>query len=353
MVFGSLFGPNTRPYSFPWVGRRGTPSRISVVRPAPLIICQRIPGAISKYSVDGAGMIGAMRPKMHADEADIDTGLVRALVAAQFPHWADLPVTPVESAGTDNAMYRLGDDLAVRLPRVRGAAADVAADHEWLPRLAPLLPVAVPAPLAVGRPTDDYLYPWSVLSWLPGTNPAVADLADPDGLATDLAAFVTTLRQVDTTDAPPAGRGVPLADRDAPTRAALEQSHDLVDTAALTAVWEDALRLPPWPGPPAWAHADLSPGNVLVRNGRLSAVIDWGCAGVGDPTVDLIVAWNLLPAHTRPLFRAALAVDDDTWRRGRGWALSISIIQLPYYQHTNPVLAANSRHVLAEILAAA
>lgn len=297
-------------------------------------------------------MIGAMGPKMHAGEADIDTALVRELVATQFPRWADLPVTPVESAGTDNAMYRLGDDLAVRLPRIQGAADDVAAEQKWLPLLAPRLPATVPAPLAVGRPTDDYPYPWSVLNWLPGTNPAVDNLADPVGLATDLAAFVTALRKVDTTAAPRAGRGVPLADRDAPTRAAIEQSHDLVDTAALTARWEDALRLPPWPGPPTWAHADLSPGNVLVRDGRLSAVIDWGgTSGVGDPTVDLIVAWNLLPAHARPLFRAALAVDDDTWRRGRGWALSISIIQLPYYQHTNPVLAANSRHVLAEVLA--
>ncbi len=288
---------------------------------------------------------------MHADEADIDTELVRALIATQFPRWAGLPVEPVESAGTDNAMYRLGDDLAVRLPRVAGAADDVAADQEWLPRLARHLPVAVPTPLALGEPARGYPYPWSVLRWLPGTNPGVADLADPVGLALDLAAFVAALRRVDTVGAPRAGRGVPLAERDEPTRAAIDQSHDLVDTAAVTAVWEEALRLPPWAGPPAWVHADLSPGNVLVRDGRLSAVIDWGAAGVGDPTVDLIVAWNLLPADVRPLFRDALAADEETWLRGRGWALSISIIQLPYYQHTNPVLAANSRHVIAEVLA--
>jgi aminoglycoside phosphotransferase (APT) family kinase protein len=288
---------------------------------------------------------------MHADEAGIDTGLVRRLVAAQFPTWADLPVAPVPSAGTHNAMYRLGDDLAVRLPRIPGAAADVTREHEWVPRLAPHLPVAVPVPIVRGVPGAGYPYPWSVCRWLPGTNPVVGALADPGRLAADLAAFVTALRGVAPAGAPAAGRGVPLATRDDATRAAIAASEGLVDTAAVTAVWEDALRVPERQGPPTWLHGDLSPGNVLVRDGRLGAVIDWSGAGLGDPTVDLVVAWNLLPAAVRPAFRAALGADDHTWRRGRGWALSIAIIQLPYYQHTNPVLAANSRHVLAEVLA--
>jgi aminoglycoside phosphotransferase (APT) family kinase protein len=294
-------------------------------------------------------MIVGMR--MHAAEADIDTALVRRLVAEQFPAWADLPVEPVMSSGTVNAMYRLGDDLAVRLPRIPAAAGDVAAEQTWVPLLAPHLPVAVPAPVGLGTPAADYPYPWSVCQWLPGTNPAVDDLVEPDRLAEDLAAFVTALRRVAPAGAPAAGRGVPLAARDAPTRAAIAASDGLVDTAAITDIWDDALRLPLRSGPPTWMHADLSPGNLLVQDGRLTAVIDWGAAGVGDPTVDLIVAWNLLPASARRTFRDRLAVDDDTWRRGRGWALSISIIQLPYYQHTNPVLAANSRHVISEILA--
>jgi aminoglycoside phosphotransferase (APT) family kinase protein len=292
-------------------------------------------------------MIVAVR--MHADEVGIDTPLVRRLVAAQFPRWADLPVEPVASSGTDNAMYRLGDDLAVRLPRITGAAGNVAAEQRWVPLLAPHLPVAVPSPVGLGRPTDEYRYPWSVCRWLPGTNPVAGDTTAE--LAEDLAAFVTALREVDPAGAPAAGRGAPLATRDDPTRAAIAASAGLVDTAAVTEVWADALRIPPWDGPPAWAHADLSPGNVLVRDGRLSAVIDWGAAGVGDPTVDLVVAWNLLSGPARSAFRAALGVDDDTWHRGRGWALSISITQLPYYQHTNAVLAANSRHVIAEVLA--
>ncbi len=289
-----------------------------------------------------------MRPgKMHADEADIDVPLVRRLVAAQFPDWADLPVEPVASAGTDNAMFRLGADLAVRLPRIAGAVRTIAVEQEWLPRLAGRLPVAVPMPVGAGVPADGYPWPWSICRWLPGENPSTGG----PGLAKELAAVVTALRGIDPAGAPRSGRGVPLATRDAPTRAAIEASTGLIDVDAVTAVWEDTLRLPEWQGPPTWAHTDLSPGNVLVADGRLTAVIDWSIAGVGDPTVDLIVAWNLLPATARPTFRAALAVDDDTWLRGRGWALSISLIQLPYYQHTNPVLAENSRHVIREVLA--
>lgn len=287
--------------------------------------------------------------RMHADEIDIDTDLVRRLVAGQFPAWAGLPVEPVPSSGTDNAMFRLGDDLAVRLPRIGRAVNGIAKEQELASLLAPHLPVDMPEPVGLGEPAGDYPYPWTVCRWLPGANPTVHG-TKPE-LAEDLAAFVTAVRELDPAGAPVSSRGVPLATRDEPTRAAIAASHDLVDTAAVTAIWDDALRLPVWDGPPTWSHGDLSPGNVLVRDGRLTAVIDWGVAGIGDPTVDLIVAWNLLPADTRPAFRAALDVDEDTWLRGRGWALSISMIQLPYYQHTNPGLAENSRHVIDEVLA--
>ena len=288
---------------------------------------------------------------MHPDEVPTDVALVRRLVATQFPQWTDRAVAPIPSSGTDNAMYRLGDDLAVRLPRVEGAAPDVAREGRWLPRLAPALPVAVPEPVAQGRPGSGYPFPWAVHRWLDGENPVAGSVAEPERLAADLAGFVAALRRVSPAGGPAGGRGVPLSTRDEPTRAAIAALTGRVDTAAVTAVWEAALRLPEWPGPPAWAHADLSPGNVLVTGGRLTGVIDFAVAGVGDPTVDLIVAWNLLPATARPTFRAALDVDDDSWLRGRGWALSISLIQLPYYWDTNPVLAANSRHVITEVLA--
>ncbi|HEX6469499.1 MAG TPA: aminoglycoside phosphotransferase family protein [Streptosporangiaceae bacterium] len=289
--------------------------------------------------------------KMHADEVDTDTSLVHRLIASQFPQWADLPIEPVESSGTDNAMYRLGADMAVRLPRIEGAVGNVDREHRWMPPLAPRLPVAIPVPLGRGEPGEGFPWSWTVCRWIEGENPAVDRLHRPRTLAEELAEFITALRGVDSADGPPAGRGVPLATRDAPTRAAIDDLHGVIDTEAATAAWEQALRIPPWPGPAAWVHGDLSPGNVLVRDGRLSAVIDWGGVGVGDPTVDLIVAWNLLPADVRPVFRAALGVDDATWARGRGWALSIALIQLPYYKDTNPVLAASARHVIKEVLA--
>jgi aminoglycoside phosphotransferase (APT) family kinase protein len=286
--------------------------------------------------------------KMHADEADIDVTRVRQLVATQFPHWADLPVRPVASSGTDNAMYRLGEDKATRLPRIKAAVKNIAREHEWLPRLAPGLTVAIPGPIALGVPGAGYPWSWSVVQWLPGENPVAGQVAEP--LAKDLAEFVLALRQIDTADAPRQGRGAPLAERNAPTRAAIGKLHGMIDTDAVTTVWDEALRLPEWPEPDMWSHGDLSPGNVLVQDGRLSAVIDLAGVGAGDPTVDLIVAWNLLPAKARETFRGALQVDDETWLRGRAWALSISLIQLPYYQHTNPVLAENSRHVIREVL---
>jgi aminoglycoside phosphotransferase (APT) family kinase protein len=293
----------------------------------------------------------AQLKKMHADEVHTDVSLVHRLLTAQFPHWADLPIAPVASSGTDNAMFRLGEDMAVRLPRINWAVGNVAREQEWLPKLAPRLPVEIPAPLGHGKPTEDYPYPWSVCRWLAGANPVVGQLEKPELLAEDLAEFVNAIRKVDVAGAPKCDRGVPLAQRDTPTRAALSQLDGIIDVGAASAVWNDVVMFPEWPGPVSWMHGDLSPGNVLLHDGRLSAVIDFGGVGVGDPTVDLIVAWNLLPAPAREVFRAALDVDEDTWVVGRGWALSISLIQLPYYKDTNPALAANSLHVINEVLA--
>jgi aminoglycoside phosphotransferase (APT) family kinase protein len=289
--------------------------------------------------------------KMHADEIDTDVGLVGRLLAGQFPQWADLPIAPVPSAGTDNALYRLGIDLVVRLPRIHWAVEQVDKEHRWLPRLAPLLPVVVPVPLAKGEPAEGFPWHWSIYPWLKGVNPAVGRLTDPVSLAADLAAFVTALHRIDPAGGPRSGGGVPLAARDDSTRTAIGALHGMVDIAAVTAAWDAALRAPVWPGPSVWVHDDLAPGNLLMVGGKLSGVIDFGGLGVGDPACDLTVAWNLLPADTRNLFRAATLVDDATWERGRGFALSKALIQLPYYHQTNPVLAASARYVIGEVLA--
>ena len=293
--------------------------------------------------------------KMHADEVDIDSSLVVRLLAVQFPQWAHLPLTPVPSAGTDNAIYRLGDDLAVRLPRVAGAAGQVDIEDRWLPRLAPHLPLAIPVPLARGRPGEGYPWSWSVCRWLEGESAQSQRIAREGQAARDLAHFIAALQRIDVVGWPPPGppdspRGMPLSTRDAPTRAAIAELSGRLDTDVITAAWEAALQVPAWQGPPVWTHGDLLPGNLLVHEGRISAVIDFGCLGVGDPACDLIVAWTLLSAQTRDLFRAVLAVDDATWARGRGWALSIGLIALPYYQHTNPVFAATAHQMIAQVL---
>lgn len=296
-----------------------------------------------------------MRARMHDDEIDHDVEIVRELLAAQQPQWADLPIAFVPSTGTDNALYRLGDDLVVRLPLRPGSTRQIDRVHRWLPVLAPHLPLRVPVPVATGAPTDRFPWSWSVCSWLPGEDATTADL-DHDRAVRDLAAFIVALRNIDATGGPrPSaanfGRGVPLAQRDAETRRWTEKARGLVDTAAVTAAWDEALAAPPWDGPPVWLHGDIAAGNLLVQDGRLSAVIDWGAAGVGDPACDLIVAWELFDAPTRALLRAELAIDDATWARGRGWALSTAIIALPYYQHTNAFMADQARRKLAAVLA--
>ena len=289
--------------------------------------------------------------RMHEDELAVDVPLVGRLIAEQFPQWAGLPLRRLESSGTENAMFRLGADKVVRLPRHPRAVEAIAHELHWLPRLAPALPTASPEPLGRGEPDDGFPWPWSVFGWLDGRNPVPGALEEPVPLAEDLAAYVTALRGIDASQGPPGYRGVPLAARDPFVREALAHLAGRVDTAAVTRVWEAALRAPEHTGPPVWAHGDLMAGNLLVTGGRLSAVIDFGTVGVGDPAVDLIGAWCVLPAAARDVLRDAVGADEAEWARARGWALSIAVIALPYYWDTNPPVAENSRHAIGEILA--
>jgi aminoglycoside phosphotransferase (APT) family kinase protein len=294
--------------------------------------------------------------KMHVDEVNTSVSLVLRLLTAQFPQWADLPIEPVRSAGTDNALYRLGEDMVVRLPRIHWATGQVEKEHQWLPRLAPLLPLAIPLPLAKGEPGEGYPWRWSVYQWLEGENATIGCIAEPRQAAIDLARFIAALQRVDATGGPPPGphnssRGVPLGMRDTHTRDAIASLRGTLDTDAVTAVWDGAIDEPAWHGPPVWLHGDLQAGNMLTVDGQLSAVIDFGCLGVGDPACDVMAAWMFLSAETRDTFRAALQVDDATWARGRGWALSVGLIALPYYQSTKPVLAGIARRAIEEAVA--
>jgi aminoglycoside phosphotransferase (APT) family kinase protein len=293
--------------------------------------------------------------KMHADELESDVPLLRRLVASQFPHWADLPIERLASSGTENAVYRLGDDMAVRLPRKPGAKEQVEKLHRWLPRLGPQLPLAIPVPLAKGEPAQDYPSPWSVCSWLEGETPTAERIGDPERMALALGQFIAALQRIDPRGGPLPGahnffRGVPLAARDAQIRRAIGGLHGIIDTVAATARWDAALQTPPWPRSPVWIHGDLKAENLLVVRGALNGVIDFGGLGVGDPACELIIGWELFSAETRRLFREALAVDDATWSRGRGWALSVALMALPYYLHTHPDMVRYARRLLDEVL---
>ena len=294
---------------------------------------------------------------MHADELDIDAVLVRRLLAAQFAEWADLPIEPVLPMGTDNALYRLGDDMVVRLPRRERTAATLEKERRWLPKLAPHLPLTVPLPLAEGEPAGRYPFSWSVYGWLRGEDATVEPVTDQRRLAADLARFLSGLQAIDSTGGPPPGehnffRGCPLGLRDEATRASIESLASRIDADAVTAAWEEALGAPEWDRGPVWIHGDLDARNLLVVGGRLSAVIDWGGLGVGDPAYDVMVAWKVLSGEARELFRAELGVDDATWARSRGGVLSQSLGALSYYTlETNAVLVDEAQRWLAEVLA--
>jgi len=213
--------------------------------------------------------------------------------------------------------------------------------------------VTIPAVVGRGEPAERYPWAWSVHRWIPGECPVEGQVADPEVLARDLAVFVTALRKVDAGGGPGAYRGVPLATVDAGTRAAIEElrhTDEPFDAEAATNAWEESLAAPPWTGAPCWVHSDLMPSNLLVTGGRLTGVLDFATGGIGDPACDLILAWNLLPASCRATFRDAVDADDATWSRGRGWALSMAVAQLPYYRNTNPIISANARHVIREVL---
>ena len=262
-----------------------------------------------------------------AAEVDVDATLVRSLLAEQRPDLAALPLSEA-ATGWDNVLFRLGDDLCVRLPRRSVAAPLVEHEQRWLPTLAPHLPLPVPVPVHAGRPGAGYPWAWSVVPWLPGEIALHAPPADPDAAALALGRFVAALHGVAAPPDAPANpwRGIPLAHRDERLRSDLDRVGPAVDRAAVLDCWSTLVAVPAWTGPPTWLHGDLHPGNVLVADGAIAGVIDFGDLTSGDPAGDLGIAWMLLPPPARAVFRSAVGdVDDDTWQRGRGWALAVGM----------------------------
>jgi aminoglycoside phosphotransferase (APT) family kinase protein len=287
--------------------------------------------------------------KMHDDEVEIDDELVRKLVATQFPHLRELAVRAVQSKGTVNAIYRLGDDMCVRLPRHQRWADDLGKELRWLGRLGSQLPLAVPEPVGGGDPGSGYPFGWAVYRWLEGDTYR-RDLVDDERQAAfDLANFVSALRRIDVSGAPRSGR-LPLHQLDDLTRAAIGSLDDRLNADLVTDAWERSLHVPAWNGSAIWRHCDLLPANLLVKGGRLHAIIDFGGVGIGDPAADVIAAWTLFGVTGRASFRDALDVDEDTWIRARGYALHQALLIIPYYCETNPAFAATAMDTVAEVL---
>lgn len=287
---------------------------------------------------------------LHDDEVEVDRTTVRRLVADQFPEWADLPLRAA-GHGTDNVMLRLGDDLVVRLPRTAGTAADVAKERAWLPRLARHLPVAVPAPVARGEPGHGYPFDWSVSRWIDGEHPVTGSgaeaMSDWPAFGRDLAAFVAALHAAPLMGADRDGdlrwyRGRPLATMADDGRRAIAACRRIpgldLDMDVVEAVFEDSLAVPDPPVEHTWLHGDLRAENLVVRDGRLAGVLDFGCLSVGNPTAEHAAAWEL-PASARAAYRRTFGLDDATWGRARGWALLIGLLGIPYYRTTWPAFA--------------
>ena len=287
--------------------------------------------------------------KLHADEPDIDEVLARSLLRNQCQDIASLPITELKSAGTVNVIYRVGDDRYIRLPRSQEGSDGLEKELELLPRLAPHLPVAVPEPLRRGVPGNGYPYTWAVYRWLPGEPFDRLKARSEREAATDLAGFIDALRRIDPENGPRSGR-LPLRQLDQRTRAAIVEVGTSFDAAALTAAWEHALEAPEWTGRSVWRHGDLLPPNVLAKDGCISAIIDFGGVGVGDPASDVIPAWSMFGPTGREAFRSALDVDEAIWRRARGYALHQALLIIPYYAYTNPDFTAMAKQTVRSVL---
>jgi aminoglycoside phosphotransferase (APT) family kinase protein len=266
------------------------------------------------------------------NRGEITPDVAAGLVAEQFPQWAGLPVVPVRLNGWDNTTFRLGDELSLRLPSAEGYAAQVGKEHRWLPVLARHLPLPIPEPVAMGRPGEGFPRPWSIYRWIDGEPACAERIADPAGFAADLAGFLTALYAIDASDGPPPGvhsasRGGPLGTWDEQTRRSIRLLAADIDAKAATTVWDTALASN-WDQAPMWVHGDVTASNLLVADGALHAVIDFGCAAVGDPACDSVMAWTFFAGDDATVFRRGLPFDDATWARGRGWALWKALITM-------------------------
>lgn len=260
----------------------------------------------------------------------IDIFLVQQLIADQFPQWADLPITSVKSQGWDNRTFRLGEKMLVRLPSTEKYVSQVKKEAYWLPKLAPHLPLQIPVPLALGQPAEGYPWFWSIYQWIDGEAASYENIVNLNDFAIVLAEFLVALEKIKTKRGPLAGsqnfyRGGSLKIYDEQIQEAITILKEKIDTNLALAIWNEALASH-WKKSPVWVHGDIVADNLLVKNGKLIAVIDFGCLGIGDPACDLVIAWTLFKNESREQFKKNMNFDQDTWLRARGWALWKALI---------------------------
>ncbi|WP_105418924.1 aminoglycoside phosphotransferase family protein [Neorhizobium sp. T25_27] len=285
---------------------------------------------------------------------EIDVPLVRGLIAEQFPEWAGLDVRPVTNGGWDNRTFHLGDSMSVRLPSAERYVAQVEKEHRFLPALGPRLPLPIPVPLGLGKPGGGYPWPWSVYAWIAGDRSSLQAIADLTVFAEDVAVFLLALWKIDASDGPPAGthnffRGGSLEVYDAETRRSIDILSGEIDVPLITEIWERALAST-WKNTPVWVHGDVAEGNLLVRGGRLAAVIDFGSSGTGDPACDLVIAWTLFDEPAARAFRNRVGLDAETWERARGWCLWKALITVAGEPGTNPLVKEQHRRWIDRIV---
>jgi aminoglycoside phosphotransferase (APT) family kinase protein len=294
-------------------------------------------------------------PTATSDKPVIDVSVPRRLIDSQFPQWSDLPIEPVEFDGWDNRTFRLGSELSIRLPSGDWYAQQVEKEQRWLPVLAPQLPLPIPTPVAKGAPDAGFPYPWSVYRWLDGELASRVPIGDPSEVASTLARFLNALGRADATGGPAPGRhnffrGGPLATYEEEALEALEALGHEVPRGDVLRVWADAMATS-WERDPVWFHGDVATGNLLIRDRRLAAVLDFGSSGVGDPACDTVIAWTFFSGPSRDRFRAELDADAGTWSRGRGWALWKALISLVGHLERDAPDAALARRDIEQVLA--
>lgn len=304
-------------------------------------------------------------PPLHDDELEIDTALVRHLLTASLPAYANLPIRPLRSSGSSNMLFRLGEDLLARLPRQPGGSKTIEKEARWLPLLSSALTVEVPEIVAIGEPSHGYPERWAVTRWIPGSTPKVPPIGHAEGASPELALeLARVIAELGSLDVPPEAdddpelswyRGGQLADLDEDFREAVASCRSIpglgLDLDLALEVWDEVVDAERHPTPRrGWYHGDLFAENLLIQGGRLAAVLDFGGLAIGDPSVDLIAAWEVLDAHGRQTFRQAVDCDDGSWAKGQGWALLIAMITFPYYWHTMPARCAARRSMVEAVL---